>query len=312
VCLRDNFDIDPRDAVYFALSGPANPFQVLFVFMNRRSTLLVLILLISIRAFGQSDLQKLVDTENAFANAAAQNGTRAAFLEFLADDSMVFNPGRSNGKQVWTARKESPSLLSWYPIFADISASGLIGYTTGPWEYRPKGKDDAPTGFGHYMTIWQKQPNGNFRAVLDLGVTHGKPETPETKLTSVNSRTGKEPESKSYAGDTAARFFDTASKKGLEKAYKEFAADDIRVMRQGKEPFVGKKAALKEIAENKNSLSVSKRMSFYGSDDVAYATNTYSFTKEGQTVETGNFVQIWKNRAGRWQIVLDIFITDPK
>ena len=266
--------------------------------------------ILALAANAQGDLQKLVDTENAFAGRAAEKGTKAAFLEFLADDSIVFNPGRSNGKQVWTARKESPALLSWYPIFADISGNGLIGYTTGPWEYRPKGKDDNPVAFGHYMTIWQKQQDGNFRAVLDLGVSHDKSAL-EEKLTTVDtSKQG--PEVRSFAGDTAASFFETVTTQGAEKAYKKFAADDIRLMRGGKAPFVGKKAALKEVGASKNVLSVSKRMAFYGADDIAYSTNTYSTSKDGQKIETGNFVQIWKNRGGKWMIVMDIFVADPK
>src|SRR5260221_7027640 len=116
----------------------------------RIGSLFILSTILSAIVLGQSDLQKLVDTENAFARTAAEKGTRTAFLSFLADDSIVFNPQRSNGKEVWTARKESPALLSWYPIFADISGNGLIGYTTGPWEYRPKGKEDTPAAFGHY------------------------------------------------------------------------------------------------------------------------------------------------------------------
>src|SRR5689334_7511762 len=82
------------------------------------------------------DLRKLVDTEQAFARAAAEKGTRAAFLEFLADDGIVFNPTEANGKLVWKARPESPALLAWNPAWADISSDGKLGYTTGGWEFR--------------------------------------------------------------------------------------------------------------------------------------------------------------------------------
>lgn len=274
--------------------------------------LAVSLIVMSASVFAQTDLQKLVDTENAFAAAAAEKGTKAAFLEYLSDDGIVFNPQRANGKQVWTARKESPSLLSWYPVFADISGNGLIGYTTGPWEYRPKGKDDAPVAFGHYMTIWQKQPDGKFRAVLDFGISHDKAPNNETKLTSVLSMTNKDPNTKSSAGDTATRFFEAVTSAGATKAYREFAADNIRLMRAGELPVVGKKAALAKISGIKASLSIAKRMSFFGSDDIAYTTNTYSLSDSGKQVENGNFVQIWKYLGGRWLIVMDIFVSDSK
>jgi ketosteroid isomerase-like protein len=263
-------------------------------------------------AAGQNALQKLVDTEYAFAAMAAEKNSRTAFLTFLADDGVVFNPQRSNGKQVWTARKESPALLSWYPVFADISSNGLIGYTTGPWEYRPKGKDDTPTAFGHFMTIWQKQLDGNFRAVLDLGVSHEKPPIAETRLKSAPAVLAKSGEVKTHAGDATAEFFDMVSHVSLAKAYQQFAADDIRLMRSDKQPIIGKKAALKEIAGVKAKLFISNKMSFYGTDDIAYASNVYMLVQDGKTVETGNFVQIWKNRGGKWLIVMDVFVADPK
>ena len=46
----------------------------------------------------------LVEMEHAFAKAAATKGTRDAFIEFLADDGIVFQPGPVNGKKFWTGR----------------------------------------------------------------------------------------------------------------------------------------------------------------------------------------------------------------
>lgn len=264
-----------------------------------------------VNGLAQSDLKELVNTEKAFARTAAETGTKAAFLKFLADDGVVFNPDRANGKEVWSARKESPALLSWYPSFADISSSGSIGYTTGPWEYRPKGKGDLPVAFGHFVTLWQKQPNGQFRAVLDIGVTHEKPAVPEPEFNPVRAAASSS-DTSSYAGDAAARFFETVSGSGAPKAYREFAAADIRLLRDKKMPVVGKKSVLKEIGNQKGKLSISKRMSFYGSGDLAYATNTYILNKPDGTAEKGNFVQIWKLIDKRWQIVLDIFLESQK
>src|SRR5204863_1844536 len=112
----------------------------------------------------------LVQMEHDFAKAAAANGTRAAFLEFLAEDGIIFQPGPVNGKKFWTARQTSKGLLSWEPVFADVSRAGDLGYTTGPWEYRPNGAGDRPAAFGQYFTIWKKQSNKSWKAVLDRGV----------------------------------------------------------------------------------------------------------------------------------------------
>src|SRR5437868_10756079 len=139
--------------------------------------LFTLILLLLTYAVGsaQGDLQKLVDTEHEFARAAAEKGTKTAFLAYLTDDAVVFVPDQTNGKAFWTARGDTSSLLSWAPNYADISANGIMGYTTGNWEFRANGKGDAPSAFGDFITVWLRQPSGRYKFVIDIGVSHDKP-----------------------------------------------------------------------------------------------------------------------------------------
>src|SRR5215203_552718 len=102
-------------------------------------TLFLALVLFGMSADAQADLEKLVQTERAFAQLAADKGTRAAFLENMSDDAVLFLPDKVNGKPYWLGRPESQGLLSWSPNYADVSSNGLIGYTTGNWEYRAKG-----------------------------------------------------------------------------------------------------------------------------------------------------------------------------
>src|SRR3989441_7013168 len=50
--------------------------------------------------------------QRAYARAAATKGTRDAFLEFLADDGIIFQPGPVNGKQFWQARTPRKGILT--------------------------------------------------------------------------------------------------------------------------------------------------------------------------------------------------------
>lgn len=254
--------------------------------------------------FAQGDLQKMVDTEHVFAEAAAAKGTRAAFLEFMADDAVVFNPDVTKAKPFWTARAASPSLLSWAPNYADISSNGVLGYTTGNWEYRAKGKDDTPGAFGDFITLWLRQPDGKYRFVVDIGVTHDKSEKYSTdwKTRSMAVKAGNVP-----PGELATEFYQMAASKGLAKTYKSFAADDIRSYREGKAPFLGKKAVLALLADEKTQVSFAKRSSTFTATDLSYNLTTYTRTVDGKVTEKGNFLQIWKFFDGKWQIVLDIF-----
>src|ERR1044072_540347 len=112
----------------------------------------------------QTNRRTLVQMEQAFAKAAATKGTRDAFIEFLADDGIIFQPGPVNGKKFWTERQPRKGLLSWEPVFADVSRAGDLGYTTGPWEFLPNGPEDQPAAFGQYFTIWKKQTDGAWKA----------------------------------------------------------------------------------------------------------------------------------------------------
>ncbi len=53
---------------------------------------------------------------------------------------LVFAPAAVNGKERFRARPDgSPASLLWYPVFADDSPNGVLGYTTGRGELRAIG-----------------------------------------------------------------------------------------------------------------------------------------------------------------------------
>ena len=272
--------------------------------MKGFTLLLALFVLCHVGVAAQGDLQKMVETEHAFALSAAVNGTRAAFLEFMADDAVVFNPDVTNAKAFWTARAASPSLLSWAPNYADISSNGVLGYTTGNWEWREKGKDDTPGAFGQFITLWLRQPDGKYKWVVDIGVSHDKPEkySNDWKTRSADTKAGSV-----SPGEVAVGFYLMATAKGLSKTYKSYASDDIRSYREGRAPYVGKKAVLDLLGNEKSQVAFAKRSSTFTAADLTYTLNTYTRTEAGKVIEKGNFLQIWKFVDGKWRIVLDIF-----
>lgn len=280
----------------------------------------LVILLFSFNVTGQrkivkKELQNLVNTELAFAQTAEEKGTKAAFLEFLSDEGIIFQPAAVNGKEFWNARGPSPSLLSWRPNWADISSDGSLGYTTGGWEFRPEGKSGEPTDFGQYVTIWQKQAGGKFKAVLDIGIKHPKPAG--TKFGwSAPADAGINPE-KPKRPVTLGDLTNIFSKKLLSDGYFRYFADDVIVLRDGQMPFWGITPAFLGLEKLDKEFPPRSFLNFKGNlsevhGDMMYAFGIYHLTHEDKTVSKWNFVQIWKYRGGRWQIVLDIFNRIPK
>jgi hypothetical protein len=261
--------------------------------------------------FAQNNLQKVYDTEKAFEKSAAEKGINEAFIEFLAPDGLVFVPDRTNGREFWKNRPKSAAALFWNPTFVDVSSNSVMAYTTGNSIYKPKGKDDTNAIYGEYATVWQRQPNGNYLAVLDLGISHDQANNETKWISPIDS--GKELNEKKYsAADYSTAFFEAAAKQGLSKAYKTFLANDARLLREGKMPIIGKENALKEFKNDKSKIVFTKRSFFVGAADMAYISNTYTATdKNDKPIEKGNFLQVWKLRGNRWEIVLDAFVPIP-
>lgn len=281
--------------------------------MFRTIALVFFLLTLTFSALGQDDLTKLVGAEHAFAQLAAERGTKEAFLANMTDDAVVYTPDITPAKPHWTSRPGGgPGLLSWAPNYADISSNGNIGYTTGNWEFRPKGKDDQPAGFGDFITIWVRQPDGKFKWVVDVGVGHSKPERYSTEWTTTNEKVRDINAKRTSAADASTGFLQMIKSGNVKKAYSSFAADDIRLYREDRMPFLGKKAALAAIAAEKGELHLAERNSFLGSADLAYNMSKYTREVDGKVIEKGNYVQIWKLKGGSWKLVLDIFKPVPE
>lgn len=290
--------------------------------------LLIMALSISALALHQKsvdsseEIDSMVKTERAFARTAAERGTRDAFLAFLADDGIVFAPGPVNGKKSWGDRPARPGLLSWEPSYADISQAGDMGYDMGPWEFRPKGPEDKPVAFGQFMTIWKKQPDGTFKFALDLGISHAQhTSTPTLQFSNVKSKAKQNASpSDMEAGrnlilSMEREFASASASKGALKAYLSFMADDVRLLHEGKFPFIGRQAAQAALQAKAGRMSwqpdkgdVSRSL------DLGYSYGSYELkSAEGKLEESGYYVHVWKRLAdGKWKLVMEVLNPIPK
>jgi ketosteroid isomerase-like protein len=263
--------------------------------------------------------QALVQMERDFARAAATKGTRDAFLEFIADDGILFQPGPINGKKFWTERQPRKGLLSWEPIFADVSRAGDLGYTTGPWEFRPNGADDKPVAFGQYFTIWKKQSDGSWRFVLDRGVGSEKPFATKILLFPLNDEESTTSGNIDIEAGRAivekleAEFAERSVKKGAADAFDSYLAEDARLLRENVAPAVGKNTALTLVSIRLGSLSWQVTAAdISASGDLGYTYGVFEFKSGSAVPEHGSYVHVWKKQNGKWKVVLDIMSPDPQ
>jgi ketosteroid isomerase-like protein len=244
----------------------------------------------------------LVDAENAFAAAAKASGIRDAFLAYLADKAIVFNPGPVMGRDLYEKRAPSAAVLSWRPEFAEVSASGNFGYTTGPWDYR-KDKTSDPIGFGHFVTVWKKQDDGKWKVALDVGVDHDA--AAHTPALTYHAPSGKGFDDERQARAAlfeADQAFTAAAGTSAGAAYADYCTDDVRLYRAGSLPILGKEAARDAVGESPavgNSEPSDARIA--DSADLGYSIGFI------HAMHSAYYLRIWRRGAdGKWKIVLDL------
>src|SRR2546423_2203061 len=171
-------------------------------------------------------LRAMVEAERRFFQTGQEKGTRAAFLEFLADDGVVFRPGPVNGKEVWSKRTETGLDLVWEPTFAAISRSADFGYDSGPSKWRAHKTEKTFTGFGHFVSVWKKQKDGAWKVVLDCGIQNmGSDAKPPLRLvTPKKGATGTSP-----SLQAAQNGFIATARLDFTKAFRQFGSDEDRL-----------------------------------------------------------------------------------
>lgn len=371
-------------------------------------TLAIGITALSVTASAQlpASVKTLVEAERAFAAAATAKGQRDAFLEYLADDSLLFRPGPVPGKMFYRTRPVPPGQLSWGPVFADASLAGDYGVSTGPFEFRKDPKQtDPPNGYGHFVSIWKKQRDGVWKVEVDLGVSHDKfpkavadlkdadiatppvqaappplkpaptaASTPPASASPAAARSGadkaatakpadaakpadsvkpaegaKPADAKPGAADPKASvpppspsslapapkpvdplvqslidadkaFAKAATEQGLLKAYQAVAMNDLRILRNGQLPTVGKveiEKALGAAASSKTANWEPVHTRAATSGDFGYTTGAYAATANaganpmaaGAPPTRQYYVHVWRRGAdGAWKLLLDIIV----
>lgn len=120
-------------------------------------------------------IRELMETDMDFSNKSLESGMNEAFLSFIGDDCVLLRPNRNPiiGRSMieeFFSRPDTSFTLSWEPLYADVSASGDMGYTYGIFTanmYSPEG--ELVIKKGTYANVWKKDKDGRWKFILDTG-----------------------------------------------------------------------------------------------------------------------------------------------
>jgi ketosteroid isomerase-like protein len=290
----------------------------------KRCSLIFILLMIAAPLFAQdnqisSTLSSLFEAERAFAKHCGEVGIRASFLEFFADDAIVFRPHPVKYKEAVKDRPAPPNplafALEWEPIFGEVSAAGDMGYDTGPSVFIDKTAEKPAPQYGFFFSVWKKQADGNWKVVLDVGGAETKaPYTgsreaktaPAMKKKAANAKVNVEAERANLLNAERA-FLKSAQTAGMAKAFVQHLSRDARVHRNGVHPILGQEAIALFLA--KTSFIPTWEPMFADvaqSGDLGYTYGSYELKEANAASEKGYYARIWKRVANdQWQVVLD-------
>lgn len=121
---------------------------------------------------------QLRSADSSFSDLAIRMGLAFAFSNTAAPQGAVFgNPALIVGPdaiRMYLSEQPGGSSLTWHPVYADVAASRDLGFTVGEYVSTGRGPSGATVQrFGKYLTVWQRQGNGDWRFVIDGGSPDG-------------------------------------------------------------------------------------------------------------------------------------------
>ena len=254
----------------------------------------------------------VVAAERAFAADGLAYGVKRSFLAHSTPDAIIIEPTPANA-HVGVSSLPDPkpgeprNRLQWWPLWAGISRSGDLGFTTGPVHV-----NDKPVG--HYFTVWRRQPDGGWKWVFDKGVGadpggEAPSGSPAAHLPLATAQSGS-PEA--AMSEVRAAESDLAARAGadLTAAYLGYLADDARVHTEGPPPAKGPAAfagVLSARAPAMHFKPLGGGASAAG--DMAWTYGDARWSKDGKPGH-GYYARVWQKRVEGWRIVFDELAPD--
>ena len=257
----------------------------------------------------------LAAEEGKFAAYSVKNGMRAAFLEFFADQSWLLRPNPVDAKTWVGARPDPAIVLDWKSQIAILSASGDLGFSTGPSMYRSKSDLKAPAVHGEFFSVWQKQKSGEWKVLVDHGISHGPTATPDalptTPLVALDLM-AKASAAAASADDAERQFIARGS-----MVYGDAITPRTRLLREGQNPIDGT-AAIGEYLKSQQGQWVwtVKLQGASRANDFVYAVGNYIWQTKNGASHKGQYVHVWVRDAGggsalRWTLASEVLTPEP-
>ena len=274
-----------------------------------RPSLLATLLGLLPMASGSTAVGDARAADAAFAARAAEIGHHAAFIEYLAEDAVLFRPEAVRGQEWLATHEPAGGRLEWSPAAAAVGCTATLAVTTGPWRY--SNTEGGEPVAGHYLSIWRRDAQSQWRVVLDHGIDHAGA-VPAEQLQAAFARfwphagDGKCTGRGELDGLTEAemRFNEQVARRGLLPALQRTAGEGALVYRDDAPP--GVLAGLQpdvDAAFGPGTVAHTVGTVFEPGTDLAV---THGILQSPDGLQRSLFVRVWRREGRRWQVAIDL------
>lgn len=248
---------------------------------------------------GMRALEAVQATEIEFFGRVKQIGVVPAFKEFVGPSAIMFLPEPIDvTQQLDTLRW--PGGPEWRLDYGVASSDGSMVATSGPsiWRVEPNAYP------GYYFTVWEKQPDQNYRFVLDgsaelaADLYTGRTETADISV--VDGSTAAD-----GTIEAAEAALATAANTDVRRAISSRLASNARLLRRGAPPAIGPVEGAERLAAGPAAVQYSHLGGgVAGSGDLGWTYGRVDWSDNG-VARKGVFARVWRLEAGNWVIALD-------
>lgn len=151
----------------------------------KKTALIVTVLTFCFASAAFADpVEEMIAADKAFAKMADQESVPAAFGEYAASDVRMFPEGEHSyaGREAMMRRFAdwpADATMDWEPKGGMAASSGDFGFTWGTFVFTAQGEDGETVEHGKYVSIWRKEPDGQWKFVVDISNESPAPDAAE-------------------------------------------------------------------------------------------------------------------------------------